>query len=341
MLYNQLNVELPASVRIDLRGRSSHVFDVIAGMFGLSQTTDSTEGIPLEIIVPESGDKLERLPFWLYQHISGLFLEHDLRMFYADEGQIAASLCQQGNTSCAWFDRKQGRMGFFTYNNSSGPSFFSVQTVLAPVLREVFLARRAVLLHAASLLCPNDTGVMLLGDGGGGKTTTALALMLKGAKLLSDDLSVVQINGHKTIIEGIPEKMNLTYETLSFFEELSDIRDHFDELHTGDGRDKTAVLPHDLIHSNCTTKKCQLHAIYHVLVTDQGPAVKIIPSAKALGLLLRAHTFASDQRVSCESFSQLCSLADSVKVYGLDTGPNPNVLAKWFIGRCQKDTIYD
>jgi len=70
MLYNQLNVELPASVRIDLRGRSSHVFDVIAGMFGLSQTTDSTEGIPLEIIVPESGDKLERLPFWLYQHIS-------------------------------------------------------------------------------------------------------------------------------------------------------------------------------------------------------------------------------------------------------------------------------
>ncbi len=171
---------------------------------------------------------------------------------------------------------------------------------------------------------------MFVADGGGGKTTTALAVMLAGAKLLSDDLAVVQSDGDRPSVEGIPERMNLTKETLAFFPSLSALYERFDELAQG-CRNKTPIAPDEILNEGCMQDKSSLDVVYRVTVAADGPRVVRMSPTTALGLFVRAHTFAPAERMKPEAFARLTCLTDKVKVYALTTGPDPNVLAPWLI----------
>jgi hypothetical protein len=320
---------LPASLRFSLSGEPS-INDIISGMFSLNEVQATGGGIKLKTHQPEFSKIDNCVPPWLIKTIKDESHLNSEVMVY-DKTGVAFVLWQRNNLSCCWLDRNDNCLNFLTTNKSDSQSFCSVQTALSPVLRDLYIDRKALLLHAASICCFEETGILLLADGGGGKTTTSLSLMTNGAKLLGDDLAVVQDNGSDFILEGIPEKMNLTKETLSFFPDLSQLHDDFDELYLGYGRDKVPILPQDIIEKSCVRKKSVLRNIFYIHISDKGPSLELLPKSQALGILIRSHTFSPDQKLLPECFALLGDVTSRLNMHVLHTGPDPKSLGGWLI----------
>ena len=76
-----------------------------------------------------------------------------------------------------------------------------------------------------------------------------------------------------------------------------------------------------------------LGVIYLVQVTDEGPSASPLAGGEAVGSLIKAHTFARNQRVGQESFARICELATRVPVSSLSTGSDPSALGDWLLDR--------
>lgn len=91
--------------------------------------------------------------------------------------------------------------------------------ILGPVFGLLLHLRGLLVLHASALLL--ETGSMiLLGDKGAGKSTTAAAMMAAGMKLLSDDLAVIGLgsSGVFTLFPAFPQ-IKLTENSLAGLEQ--------------------------------------------------------------------------------------------------------------------------
>ena len=326
--FAQCCIRLPVSIGIVLRGKCASIFNTFVSKFALCKDAHLNGGIPLEMVAGR--DHQVAPPASLSGELARLPKNHQVMVVYGRDHEVAASICEEGKQSCAWTDGGASHIGFY----ASDPMCFVLQSVLAPVLKEVFLSRQALLMHSAAVSFPPGVGAMFVADGGGGKTTTALAAMFAGAKLLSDDLAVVRCDADQATVEGIPERMNLTRDTLSFFPSLSTVYERFDEFAIG-CRNKSPIAPHEIL-DDCVVDKSDLNVVYQIRVAADGPRAVRMPPAKALGLFVRAHTFVPAERMKPDTFARLGLLADKVKVYELTTGSDPNVLARWLIRHCRQ-----
>jgi hypothetical protein len=68
----------------------------------------------------------------------------------------------------------------------------------------LILARRGVFLVHASAIAMGDRAILLLGDSGAGKTTTARRLGREGLERLSDDLVALDVSGPTPLLHPVP-----------------------------------------------------------------------------------------------------------------------------------------
>jgi hypothetical protein len=101
--------------------------------------------------------------------------------------------------------------------------------------------RKKVVLHG-STLCFGDKTVLVCGDSGTGKSTTAMALIDEGARLMADDISVIDIDpsGVAYAYPAFPEQKLCRDAAVSRGLDLDELR-YIDEE-----RDKFSYLRHDI-----------------------------------------------------------------------------------------------
>jgi hypothetical protein len=204
----------------------------------------------------------------------------------------------------------------------------SIQPVLNPLLRELWLDRKTLLLHGAGVRGRSGGSILLLADGGGGKTTTALSMVRRGYRLLGDDLVLVDTEAGEVSMAGIPEPLNITAETMRFFPELAPAAERMGNMPRGT---KTMVMPTDAYGADVLVDRCGLRAAYRVKVTPRGPAAQPMDSRTAFGVLVRSHLFAEGQRVTEFAFDRISALLSACPFYELQTGPDPVALGDWLL----------
>ncbi len=323
-------------LNVSIQGPKSAVRSALEVMFRMSWKPSLEGAVPLKAFVVTGNQIRDVLPEWLSEEVSACSPSEDVLMFYGLAGDKAAVAANEHALYCAWLSAAADELRYVFCKKTSRLTPLSVSSVLVPVLREALLARGGALLHGAALLCPNDTGIVISADSGGGKTTTALAVLRKGARILSDDLIVSQAEPDGVSLFGIPEPMNLTDQTIAFFKEIAPFSDR-------PRRDpisrKLMVSPYEVYGPDCMIDRCRAKVIYFVNVTKKGPFIKPMPTADALGKLIRSHTFARRQQMTRDSVSHLCGLLSNVGTYSLGTGPDPEVLGEWLIARCAEHAI--
>jgi hypothetical protein len=235
---------------------------------------------------------------------------------------------------CAWINKKQTvvrlacEMGDEEHPQSTLLSIISL--VLFPVLRDVFLRRQGILLHAAAIKCPNNKGVLLIAESCGGKTTTSLSLVRLGAKLVSDDLVVMTFSDDKGTAHGLPKPLNIRLPTVEYFEELRQFALPANPL-TG----KSSANPQSIYGAACLETSCAINVLYFLNLSITGPSLRRIGVGEALEKLLASHAFCVRQPTGAESVIGLCNLLSLVPAYQLDTGANPGHLGEWLLENCQ------
>jgi hypothetical protein len=326
---------LPQGLRITLQGEPSFAYDTTVHMFELCETAARHDGLLLQLVGPETPGDAPQLPDWLAGKVTGLPQNHELTMVYGSGGRVGATLSKEGDLTCAWMEGDGSGLGLYVAKPHTGP--FAIQTVLSPILRELFLLREAILVHGACVCRPDGAGILLIADGGGGKTTLALSLVISGARLLSDDLVVITCH-RGCVAHAIPERMNLTRETLSLFPSLKHIHDQFDTLgataHQGKNtRGKTQLIAHEVVRSDCMINTCPLQVVYRIRIHPGKPRVEPLPATELIGVLVRAHRFAHGQRLGSQAFAQLCEIVERVRAYTLFTGDDPIHVGRWLLER--------
>jgi hypothetical protein len=267
------------------------------------------------------------LPGWIDKQIADRREYDHVHAFYGPDGEAAALLSNRDGFVCGLLNKGADRIDLTLGKTGSMPSLMmSPSAIFTPLIQEVLQRRRHLLFHSAGLRLQDGTGSMILADSGGGKTTTALALLRKGASMLADDLVIYTRENSIPVIHGIPEPLNLTAATRDFFPELRTAG----SLPARDGVTTKVVFdPRTVYGGNCFGAKTQLHVIYFVEVSSGRPRLAPIPPQAALGKMIKGCTFAFGQRLARTSGSSLFDLAATIPCFSLHTGSNPDFLGSW------------
>jgi hypothetical protein len=320
-----------SDMQIALGGIDSPVRSGVEEIFQLTWDHSASAKENLEAYYLKKGESLSMLPGWVRDHAEPSEPNENVFMFYGPTGDVATIAVDLESISCAWASASFAEMKLVSRNNTDRPVPMSASSVLVPILREALSGRKALLLHAAALRCPDATGVMILADGGGGKTTTSLSLLRQGARMLADDLVIGRKGSDKFSVQGFPEHMNLTESTVRFFPELSALTREFAHCRP---QQKIRVNPQNIYGPDCWQAEAEIGVIYFVHVTEGEPFVKEIAPAEALGKLIKAHTFAKNQKLDRNSADQLMEIVTGVRSYHLGTGSDPIFLGKWLNDNC-------
>ncbi len=197
--------------------------------------------------------------------------------------------------------------------------------VLLAMIRELFLQRGKVLLHASCVVDGNGDGVIFPADSGGGKTTTALSMIREGFNLLADDLIVLSLDGNDVIAEGITEPINLTGKTASFFPELSRYEKSFEQPQVI----KIPVHPDELLGPGRLVRRATVEAIVSVRIGGANPELTPVPAAALLSQILKGNTFATGAHISPSSLDVIWPLLERSERLELKTGPDPVAMGKF------------
>ncbi len=317
---------------ISVNGTPSRIRFALEAMFQLCPMTEEKADVHLEGRGHYNNKIDKLLPEWLVEKINDGHLGSDALMAFGPEGQIAVVTSYEGLLFCVWASMNgDDRIQFIGGIKKEGRTIGPIYSVLTPMLREYFLARGYLLLHGAAAICPNEIGLVLIAPSGGGKTTTALSLVRQGARLLGDDLVVLQASTDKITAFGIPKSLNLRDKTISFFEELQGLPDPVCS-HTGFL--SKLIPPQKVYGPNCMIEHARMHVVYFVNLTEEGPSVRPLSTPEALSKLILSHTFSRNQNVNGISVLKLCESLSRVRAYDVNTGPDPKRLGDWLMHNC-------
>ncbi len=114
-----------------------------------------------------------------------------------------------------WFNNQVGKFTVETIGPKSYIKCTRYKDVSFSLVRSFFLGncmafvlthRKKLVIHG-STLCYKGKSFMICGDSGAGKSTLSMRMIDEGARLLSDDISVIDIeNGHILVYPGFPEQ---------------------------------------------------------------------------------------------------------------------------------------
>jgi hypothetical protein len=330
-------------------------------IFSLCEKTNQNGDILVEAEIALSQNLTTSIPHWLIEILTELDAPQGLvSMFRGPSKEPAVAVICDKHISCAWlsapkkiqivllqkgnqppeskpkppqaFRNSSGNSSLQFASEKSGTITSSVQSVLPPLLREVFLSqKKRLLIHSAALRCPDGTGILLIADGGCGKTTTALSTLRKGAQLLGDDLNFIEIGDAHVKAIGFPEMLNLTSDTISYFKELHHVRSRVIQ---GSGSHKKIVSPYDVYGDNCVIKTSDINVIYFIDICNRGPSVRKLTFGGAIGKLMHSQTFANNQILDKYVFEKLSDMLEKINAYDLRTGSCPEYIGEWLIQHC-------
>jgi hypothetical protein len=309
------------------------VTDAIEKAFQLLPGAPSKTDIRLTVRTVDFDAVAALLPPWARKQLPLLKPHPEPVFLYGPHNQAVVFFMGAQNRCVEWVFWNR-HLEFVCCKQPGKETSLSVTGVLVPVLREIWLQRRYLLLHAAALKCPQGTGVGIFADSGGGKTTLSLALMRHQAQLLADDLILLQQKGSGVHIYGIPELLNIAPATTSYFPELASV--FADAPKKSITEDKRKLVPQDIYGKDCMCPETDLEVAYFVDICPEGPAVEALAPQDAFGRILKAATFARKQRFSPEAAELVFSLAGRVKSYLLHTGKDPVRLGSWLMAHCRQ-----
>lgn len=316
-----------AGIDLLIRGPRSPVTDAVLEMFQLTRSVNLPEKVCLTTYDLRGAAGIDRvLPAWVCGALEDLTTSEEVKMVYGSAGDRAALFSNGQTRSCAWLSAGADQIRYVSCKMTSERIPLAVSSVLVPVLRELLTLRNRILLHAAALRNPDGTGLLLLADSGGGKTTTVLSMIRQGASFLGDDLSILQESGDRVVVSGFPELLTVTGETLDFFPELKEFVDRSNRQSISK---KWIVSAQDIYGGSRMLDSCRLHVVYLVKKSADGPKAERLAPSAAFGKLIRAHTFAQSQSISNSSASSLFSILSRIPAFELYTGTNPEILANW------------
>jgi len=305
-------------------GPSSPVSDAIEKMLCRCRTAPRQSDVEIWAYIRDEYSELH-MPEWLTQYFPvspNLYFPYFIRN---KNGEMAVLDSVGPDTfSCAVVNAKCTTIQFFnkTIRNYNIP--LCIQSVLSPLLREFFIERGKMLLHGAGLCNSEGKAIIFLGDSGAGKTTTALSLMRLGLRLIADDLITVSINPELMSLEGITEPLNLTTETITWFDELRGSLKDMPLLQNG----KRLFYPETVFGSACYAHTANPVAFCVLNLSSDGPKLEPLKVSETMGYLIKANTFAFGQDIR-QSSAYLLDLLDKVNFYRLRTGSDPIYLGAW------------
>ncbi|GAB5537300.1 MAG: hypothetical protein Rubg2KO_35490 [Rubricoccaceae bacterium] len=137
-----------------------------------------------------------------------------------------------GTDALAWLDRARLRVTDSKITVDSTDEAFAQQCVVGPGLGVLLHQRGMLVLHGAALDV-NGQAVVLLGEKGAGKSTTAAALIARGHRLLTDDLVALDPSASAPTVLPGPTQMKLWPEAIEAIGLDATVTPFFDGLAKG------------------------------------------------------------------------------------------------------------
>lgn len=313
-----------------LQGPESPARAAVAAMLSCLPRRTARRFVGVTVHQPERSEALAfLLPSWLCARIETQEEGEEVRLVYGEAGDCAALAGNHQALYCAWLAADTRCISYLALKKTHALTPLSVSSLLVPILREFFATRGWMLLHAAALQTRSGRGVLLMAESGGGKTTTALALLCAGARLLADDLVVLRAEAGRVHMDGIPEALNLTPKTMDFFPEAAAAAAQSQAPVLPNGK---RVLRADAIFPDaCPSARCRLDAICFLRIAGDRPQLHPLDTATAFGRLLHAHTFAHGQRPLAAAMTVPGMALEGAPAFELHTGPDPRALGPWLM----------
>ncbi len=251
-------------------------------------------------------------------------------------GQLQLDLARGPSTEPALsMSKGSGRgstVGAITPNALAAYGVF--EDLLAIGLSPHFRRRGLFLLHAFAAAAPlsakfadgggqgRGLGVLLVGDIGAGKTTTGLALLHAGWKLLSNDSPILTLTPHSNspTVLSYPGLLSAYPDTLARFPELASLAAPQAE------RQKT-LFAAESIYPDVWADSARPAAIFFPQVVDRHPhadALEKLRPAEALPLLLPHAVEQWDRKMIPAHLALLKQLVEAAPAYRLRLGPDVN-----------------
>jgi len=189
----------------DLRSNSQEILRALREAF---DQVDSEQGYPDLYVRFHVDFGVGNAPRWTKPHFRAL--DH---LYYATYGPCDSMLVDQ-------LSRRV--IGSFSPAVASDLSYWK-QTILPVLLGIASASIRVTPLHCACVV-KGASGLLLAGESGAGKSTSALALSLSGFSYLSDDCTYLSRTGTGIRAWGLPSPVKLLPDAVSYFPELVSLK---------------------------------------------------------------------------------------------------------------------
>jgi hypothetical protein len=215
-------------------------------------------------------------------------------------------------------ENKKGTVCFA--DNSYIPAF-EFACPLRGVLSWILRRNGVVILHAAAV-ATSDGAVLIGGNSGAGKSSTALRCLVGGMNYLGDDISAISVeNGIPMAHSVYSSSKTLSKDLHKFPELISSVYKHYDEFYEKEIFFLNTHFSSQLISS------CELIA---VIIPHQDSAVEIgfqkLPFAKTLSVI-SSSTKSLLPDAGNEMFHVLSSVLHLVPCYQFNLGNDPQKIA--------------
>ncbi len=324
-------VELPG-LRVSIAARPERLQSAFEWLFQLCPTASGAADLRIEAdgMCTEAVERC--MPEWLRAWLPGT-VEGAMPLLVAGPtGEVATLGRFDGLVFCAVAQFCQGSLRLLCSMRDGGNRTRSIiPSLLVPLLREVLAARGRFLLHAAAVEIEPGAGILLIAPSGGGKTTTTLALVRQGARLVSDDLVVLDVATGQPWAHGIPKLLNVREPTLGFFDELRRC-DRAEQRLPG----RSSLSPVSVYGAACTTPSCRLQAIYCLSLSSGSIEASQLGIEQAMERLVHGHTFSSTQTTGARSVLAFLDVLSHVPAYHVGTGDDPDRLGRWLKGHSMR-----
>jgi hypothetical protein len=329
-------------LNISLLDQGSSIKGYVADVLERWGEPTSETGLPLEIRSFPADRWTVKLPQWVVERVPRIIPAEETavsaQVFYGPSGLAVVMITAKEFHAALW-DQQTSIITYHYFSDQKPENTFStglIQAVMKPLLREILAARGHFMIHAAAVMIGEKVGALLVGQGGAGKTTTALSLVRMGGRIISDDTVTLSYQGEMVMSHRWIRSFHITAKTAKFFEELAPFPSAEDMLADPDrvpdprlgtisGEKKMFFGPdlENIYDSSCVIESCPVEAIYFLKLTPGSPEILEAPVAYALTVLTSAHNFASGQRLSSEAAELLTDLIDRAMVFTLHTGSDP------------------
>jgi hypothetical protein len=228
----------------------------------------------------------------------------------SDDGRY---LCEQRDLSVSWLDTHTNRLVCCV--SSARCQYLDERARPFHKLISAWLAEREVQFVHAGLIGSGDTGVLFVGNGGAGKSTSSVACLRAGMTYLGDDFVGIENTGEEYTGHGLFSSCLLNVHHL---ERFPDLRAHAVPAHQ-EFEDKS-ILYLDEVFPESLRDSVSIRAIMLPRIVDrQSSSYRRASKAEALFAIAPTSVMFLP-RPSQKAFDRVAELVERIPAYWLELG---------------------